>query len=66
MTAHPIPGPRPEWDAQVAIEHGVLCGWAEYGRSPACGDGADLAVLIADRWQRTGLASASSGPWCSG
>jgi ribosomal protein S18 acetylase RimI-like enzyme len=51
-------GPRPEWDAQVAVDGGALCGWAEYGRIPASGPAADLAVLVADPWQRTGLASA--------
>jgi L-amino acid N-acyltransferase YncA len=35
-----------------------LCGWAEYGRLPACSPAADLAVLVADPWQRTGLATA--------
>nr|BFE61121.1 hypothetical protein GCM10020063_056470 [Dactylosporangium thailandense] len=52
-------GPRPEWDAQVALDDGgQLCGWAEYGRRPACSPAADLAVLVADPWQRTGLATA--------
>ncbi|HTJ34133.1 MAG TPA: GNAT family N-acetyltransferase [Dactylosporangium sp.] len=56
--AHIAAGPRPEWDAQVAVDGGVLCGWAEYGRIPGGGPAADLAVLVADPWQRTGLASA--------
>ncbi|GAA2388266.1 GNAT family N-acetyltransferase [Dactylosporangium salmoneum] len=56
--AHVAAGPRPEWDAQVAVDDGVLCGWAEYGRYPADAPAADLAVLVADPWQRTGLASA--------
>ena len=56
--AHVAAGPRAEWDAQVAVEGGELCGWAEYGRIPGCGPAADLAVLVADPWQRTGLARA--------
>ncbi|WP_432842949.1 N-acetyltransferase family protein [Dactylosporangium sp. CA-092794] len=56
--AHIAAGARPEWDAQVAVDGGQLCGWAEYGRRPADGPDADLAVLVADPWQRTGLASA--------
>lgn len=56
--AHVAAGPRPEWDAQVALDDGVLCGWAEYGRMPAGAESADLAVLVADPWQRTGVASA--------
>src|SRR3954469_14252682 len=56
--AHLAAGPRPEWDAQVAVEGGALCGWAEYGRIPGCTTGADVAVLVADPWQRAGLASA--------
>lgn len=56
--AHVAAGPRPEWDAQVAVAGEVLCGWAEYGRVPGDGARADLAVLVADPWQRTGLASA--------
>ncbi|MER7004937.1 GNAT family N-acetyltransferase [Dactylosporangium sp. NPDC000555] len=55
---HIAAGARPEWDAQVAVDGGVLCGWAEYGRVPARDPAADVAVLVADPWQRTGLASA--------
>ncbi|WP_433061034.1 N-acetyltransferase family protein [Dactylosporangium sp. CS-033363] len=54
---HIAAGARPEWDAQVAVEGGELCGWAEYGRLPAASPAADLAVLVADPWQRTGLAT---------
>ncbi|WP_426512100.1 GNAT family N-acetyltransferase [Dactylosporangium sp. McL0621] len=54
---HIAAGPRPEWDAQVALDGGELCGWAEYGRCPAGSTAADLAVLVADPWQRTGLAT---------
>ncbi|GAA3291281.1 GNAT family N-acetyltransferase [Dactylosporangium vinaceum] len=55
---HIAAGARPEWDAQVALDDGELCGWAEYGRRPACSPAADLAVLVADPWHRTGLATA--------
>ncbi|WP_432993284.1 N-acetyltransferase family protein [Dactylosporangium sp. CA-233914] len=54
---HIAAGPRPEWDAEVALDGGQLCGWAEYGRRPADAPEADLAVLVADPWQRTGLAT---------
>jgi GNAT superfamily N-acetyltransferase len=53
--AHIAGGARPEWDAEVALGGGMLLGWAEYGRVPADGDCADLAVLVADPWQRGGL-----------
>jgi GNAT superfamily N-acetyltransferase len=55
---HIAAGARPEWDAQVALEGAQVCGWAEYGRVPGCSPTADLAVLVADPWQRTGLATA--------
>jgi ribosomal protein S18 acetylase RimI-like enzyme len=54
---HIAAGPRPEWDAQAALAGGQLCGWAEYGRRPGVWDTADLAVLVADRWQRRGIAA---------
>lgn len=55
---HLAGGPRPEWDAQAALADGQLCGWAEYGRRRGAWDTADLAVLVADPWQRRGIAAA--------
>ncbi|GGM24410.1 GNAT family N-acetyltransferase [Dactylosporangium sucinum] len=56
--AHIAKGARPPaWDAQVAIDRGTLCGWAEYGRIHGTTDAADLAVIVADRWQRAGVGS---------
>jgi len=55
---HIAAGPRSTWDAQVAVGDGHLIGWAEYGRIPADSRIADLAVIVADPWQRQGIASA--------
>jgi len=55
---HIATGPRPTWDAHVAVGDGHLIGWAEYGRIPADSPVADLAVIVADPWQRRGVASA--------
>ncbi|MET7401303.1 GNAT family N-acetyltransferase [Dactylosporangium sp. NPDC005572] len=55
---HIAKGARPpEWDAQVAVDRGQLCGWAEYGTIPGTGGSADLAVIVVDRWQREGVGS---------
>jgi GNAT superfamily N-acetyltransferase len=51
-------GPRPTWDAFVAVGDGHLIGWAEFGRVNATSTEADLAVIVADPWQRLGIASA--------
>jgi RimJ/RimL family protein N-acetyltransferase len=50
--------PRNRWDAQVAIYEGRLIGWAEVARSIDAHDEADVAVLVADAWQRRGVATA--------
>jgi GNAT superfamily N-acetyltransferase len=55
---HIAAGPRPTWDAQVAVGPGHLIGWAEFGRLPGQPDVADLAVIVADPWQRRGIATA--------
>jgi GNAT superfamily N-acetyltransferase len=55
---HVATGPRPTWDAQVAAVPGHLIGWAEFGRVAGRTDEADLAVIVADSWQRRGIASA--------
>lgn len=54
---HVAAGPRPTWDAQVAVGDGHLLGWAEFGRFEAIANAADLAVIVADPWQRRGIAS---------
>jgi RimJ/RimL family protein N-acetyltransferase len=54
---HIAAGPRHGWDAQVATVGGQLIGWAEFGRYPGTTDDADLAVLVADPWQRRGVAT---------
>lgn len=51
-------GPGPTWDAQVAVGPGHLIGWAEFGRLPGRPEEADLAVIVADPWQRRGIATA--------
>ena len=54
---HVADGPRPTWDAQVAVGPGHLLGWAEFGRlSPDSAEG-DLAIIVADPWHRQGIAS---------
>jgi len=50
--------PRDKWDAEVAVHHGRLVGWAEVARPAAGHDEADLAVLVVDAWQRRGVATA--------
>jgi GNAT superfamily N-acetyltransferase len=55
---HIAAGPRPTWDAQVAAAAGHLIGWVEFGRPPGSPEEADLAVLVADPWQRRGVATA--------
>jgi GNAT superfamily N-acetyltransferase len=55
---HLAGGPRPAWDAQVAVGSGHLIGWAEFGRLPGVIAQADLAVLVADAWHRQGVATA--------
>jgi GNAT superfamily N-acetyltransferase len=55
---HLAAGPRPTWDAQVAVGDGHLIGWAEFGRVTATSTEADLAVIVADPWHRQGIASA--------
>jgi GNAT superfamily N-acetyltransferase len=50
-------GPRAVWDAQVAEADGALLGWAEFGRRAPADDEADLGVLVADPWQRQGIAT---------
>ena len=55
---HIAAGPRPTWDAQVAVGDGHLLGWAEFGRFEATANAADLAVIVADPWHRQGIASA--------
>lgn len=55
---HVATGPRFIWDAQVAAVPGHLIGWAEFGRRPDSPADADLAVLVADPWQRRGVATA--------
>jgi ribosomal protein S18 acetylase RimI-like enzyme len=54
---HIAAGPRAVWDAQVAEADGMLLGWAEWGRLSADADVADLGVLVADPWQRQGIAT---------
>jgi GNAT superfamily N-acetyltransferase len=50
--------PRWRWDAQVAVRHGQMIGWAEFGRTrPECAE-ADLAVAVVDAWQRRGVGTA--------
>jgi RimJ/RimL family protein N-acetyltransferase len=51
-------GPRVTWDAQAAATTTHLVGWAEFGRRPDELAVADLAVLVADPWQRQGIATA--------
>ena len=55
---HIAAGPGPTWDAQVAVGSGHLIGWAEFGRLPGRPEEADLAVIVADAWQRHGIATA--------
>jgi GNAT superfamily N-acetyltransferase len=55
---HIAAGPSPTWDAQVAVGPDHLIGWAEFGRLPGRPDEADLAVIVADPWQRRGIATA--------
>jgi GNAT superfamily N-acetyltransferase len=55
---HVALGARAAWDAQVAAVDGHLLGWTEFGRSPGTITEADIAVLVADPWQRQGLATA--------
>jgi GNAT superfamily N-acetyltransferase len=57
-TRHIARGPTPYWDAEVATGPGFLVGWAEFGRLPGAEEEADLAVLVADPWQRRGVATA--------
>jgi GNAT superfamily N-acetyltransferase len=54
---HVAAGPRLVWDAHVAAVPGHLIGWAEFGRLPDDPEEADLAVLVADPWQRQGVAT---------
>ena len=51
-------GPRPIWDANVAVRDDMLIGWAEFGRRSATDDDADLGVLVLDPWHRQGVATA--------
>ena len=51
-------GPRDAWEAQGAVGEGHLLGWAELGRTPGRPTVADFAVIVADPWQRQGVASA--------
>jgi GNAT superfamily N-acetyltransferase len=53
--------PRERWDAQVAVQDDRLLGWAEFARTAARPDEADLAVLVVDAWQRRGVATALFG-----
>jgi RimJ/RimL family protein N-acetyltransferase len=46
-----------EWDAQVALCGDRLVGWAEFTRAGSPAE-ADIAVLVVDRWQRRGVATA--------
>jgi GNAT superfamily N-acetyltransferase len=55
---HIAAGPRDAWDAQVAATPTHLIGWAEFGRLSGNPRDADLAVLVADPWQRRGVATA--------
>jgi GNAT superfamily N-acetyltransferase len=55
---HIAKGSRPTWDAYVAATDDHLIGWAEFGRIPEDSPTADLAVIVADPWQRRGIASA--------
>jgi GNAT superfamily N-acetyltransferase len=50
--------PTDRWDAQVAMFDGRVLGWAEFGRLSNRADEADLAVIVVDRWQRCGVATA--------
>jgi GNAT superfamily N-acetyltransferase len=54
---HLAAGPRPEWDAQIAVADGCAIGWAEYGRAPGVTVAADLAVIVVDAWHRRGVAT---------
>jgi GNAT superfamily N-acetyltransferase len=54
---HIAAGPRLTWDAQVVAAPGHLIGWAEFGRRPGSPEEADVAVLVADSWQRRGVAT---------
>src|SRR5215467_12041399 len=55
---HIAAGPRPAWDAQVAVGDDHLIGWAEFGRLPGDLVRADLGVIVADPWHRQGVATA--------
>jgi GNAT superfamily N-acetyltransferase len=55
---HVRTAPRSRWDAQVATDRGRLVGWAEYGRWRACGEDADVAVLVVEGYRRQGVATA--------
>jgi GNAT superfamily N-acetyltransferase len=55
---HLAAGPRPAWDAQVAVGDGFLLGWAEFGRVPGAVSEADLGIIVADPWHRQGIATA--------
>ncbi|HEV7205886.1 MAG TPA: GNAT family N-acetyltransferase [Jatrophihabitans sp.] len=46
------------WDAVVAIDGDLLAGWAEYGRSAARPDTADVAVCVVDAQQGHGIGTA--------
>lgn len=54
---HVAVGPRPTWDAQVAVGPGHLLGWAEFGRVSPGGAEGDLAVIVVDPWHRQGIAT---------
>jgi GNAT superfamily N-acetyltransferase len=55
---HLAAGARPTWDAEVAAVPGLLIGWAEFGRLAAEPTVADLSIVVADPWQRQGVATA--------
>jgi GNAT superfamily N-acetyltransferase len=55
---HIAAGPRPDWDAEVAVGDGHLIGWAEFGRAPGVVTAADLGIIVADPWHRQGIATA--------
>lgn len=55
---HVADGPRPTWDAQVAVGPDHLIGWAEFGRYSLGSPEGDLAVMVADPWHRQGIATA--------
>jgi len=47
-----------DWDAVVAIQHGQLVGWAEFGRNAPGSSDADAAFAVIDAEQGKGIGTA--------